>query len=270
MAVVALVIMAVAVPIIGGLTTTEKAENTGGIRATAIEEDVTITIKAADGQGIYEATTGQTYTQTEAAGKILGQSFNLSVRVGDALEGMCVYPGAGYSKAAYSGLTTITITVQGGMASIVYGDNTVTDLPCSWIVMPYADGELVLSGSKWASGGTAYWYSKDSNSTQVATARGDPMNAESVTYWEYNNSKTATATGHPTAINYGESSGVAKQIGSATIAGTKLTNVNIYYVPFEYSIESKSTTDTLVDLIPLLMIVGLMVAVVVAYVQWRE
>lgn len=63
-------------------------------------------------------------------------------------------------------------------------------------------------------------------------------------------------------------------VGSVTIPETILTQFDsapLAYVPVEYYSErDKSTSEILIDLIPLVMIAGLMVAVVAAYAQWKK
>lgn len=276
MAVVAIVIMAVVVPIFTDTTKAQTAYNTYpySFRMTEITGDVTITLTWVDSDtATVTSTAGTTATLSEDP-KIYATSFRLGPYIGSSsFSGYWSYPGATQLTGKLGG-SVITVTVSGGMATVA-GDkiSTVSGLPCEWIIIPDDDGELVAtnaSDSRMASGGTGYWYTSSSWSNQVS-ARGNPMDASTITYDAYLGSISAHSTGHPEAVTYEGTDGQAKKIGAIStpdISG--IPTVSLVAVPFEYTVEDKETIGTLVDLIPLLMIVGLMVAVVAAYVQFKE
>ncbi len=165
--------------------------------------------------------------------------------------------------------------------TLTYGDGTITmnlvtasgtttlTANSSWILLPNADGDMaVLSGTTaWIStGDKAYWTSADATNGLLTTAAGTPG--------EKIQARAASSTGAWT----GEASGtgiVSKQMQGYQLGDLQLsidtipeiTSATLVAAPVEYSYyeQKEGTVWTLTNLIPLLMMVGLILAVVTAY-----
>lgn len=174
---------------------------------------------------------------------------------------------------------TVSITESGVRFENTGGYSALTSRG-SYATYPDVNGSLALlkDTDPWLNVGkdvyvafTDQVYDSNTKKWKAGTggAYGQPWNGDSL--------DIATLTYDiPATTEIAAENGEAKQLGGLTSSDTtKVKDIIITAVvaPIEYTIESggggDSTVNTLVNLIPMLMIVGLMIAVVAAYIQFK-
>lgn len=191
-----------------------------------------------------------------------------------------------------SNSVTFYITLTQGSVYISKGSQSLNlwSFSSSWLIVPNDGGDwagLCMSsgtyynytefyGSAWIDkGATAVWVGFQ-KPYYTAVATGSPASGE-ITGSVRNIYDTDGKT-YPlsiTSIDTPKIGSRSMQVGDITVHSddyTRITEMNLAYVPLTYYMEDEKygSTKTLLNMIPLLMITGLMVAVVAAYAQWKK
>lgn len=276
--VAAIVVMAMAVPIISSMTEqTEQLTPISGALCRAQKIDTTSSTLAitqsADDSGVMTINGVEINVGVGGAFALIGYPTTVFFTPIETSEGY-LYSWAvinfnnGQIRATVPD-TGKGIDIADGVLSI--GSDTFST---EWLILPSEGGDLgaVKDRSEYA-GGSCYWakqptlkslYKMD-DPPNAAICWGDPTRlAEMIDYY-WDNGGNLVKNGTPVMVDYSD--------GMVGITAYGLTDaiMDLAYVPYYISEKSeKSTTDSMIDLIPLLMIVGLIIAVVAAYTQYRR
>ena len=274
--IVAIVVMAIAVPVIAGSgTTTKTAENGYTYRATELDTSTgthTLTFTRSSSEADATVTVNGIEIGTLKTAALIGRENVISwnadigaIRCTNLADGTT-------SNGAQSSTLESVITITDGQWIGVYGNSI--SIPS--IIIPSDDGDLgAMSTGNVSPGATCYWANfKNYNLSMVAS--GDPWQVESIQTHAYHLSGSAKIwSGAPSSVqtsNVGETSMTVGNIIFDEEILSYFTTADLMYFPIEYTETTSGVTGTvktMIDMIPLLMIVGLMVATVAAYIKFR-
>ena len=269
--------MAVAIPLIAGSTTeTATGENEGyAFRAEKVDTST----------GTTEITITRENDHAIVNGIDIGAFSTYPTLIGDGVLMLFVpnttsrQVGIGNTEVAMNALTWtigtdgITITITDG--TVTNGNITYTGV--DWFIIPSEDGPLgAMTSAKVTETTTCYWAKTTSryvSSISANLAVGMPTAADSITvHYGLSTGTSGQAVVQTTAVSsiaVSEDKNGIMTVGALTMAEALggVSELPLAFAPIEYSynVPGTGTVATLVGLIPLLMMVGLILAVVSAY-----
>ena len=272
--IVAIVVMAIAVPVIAGSgTTTKTAENVYTYRATLLDTSTgthTLNFAYSDTSSSGTVTINGVEIGTIGTAALFGPEVVLKwISTNSRLEITNVETWVS-DHVEIKDARTITIT-DGKWAGI--GGNEVS-IPS--IVIPSEDGELgAVDSGQVSPGSTCFWAQYDSYARWIYGV-GDPWRPAEVKAYAVNLFITDGGwSGTPSSVTTSNVGETSMSVGNLTfdeeIVG-EYEAAALMYVPVEYTETTSGVTGTvktMIDMIPLLMIVGLMVATVAAYIKFK-
>ena len=278
--IVAIVIMAIAVPVIAGAGISEKTmENEADYRASFVDVSTgTTTISlVVDGTSLKVNGTkiGGTLSDTYADDSpflITDSGILVFIRDGSTLQISAWYL-TGSDKIIDTGLE-ISDEIPMKIVDGIFDNN----MPINKIIIPDDEGDLGATASARVSpGGVCYWASLKMLDSFPAVVRseGDPWNPSAITANAYEHDNRKSWTGAPSSVVTSDIGKTAMTVRGLIFDDPVLSVVSssgLMFAPIEYigtSSGTSGTVQTLIDMIPLLMIVGLMVATVATYIKFR-
>lgn len=280
--IVAILIMAVAVPIFSDATKPATQLNDCRFAAVSQAQDMTITASLADGIVTVASTAGTmcTFQGTDTVQTIPIMADTALIQIKYTASSMS-YSYSSISGSSSDGSGGFTITLKNGVLN-------PNGAEISWIIVPSDSGNLGCinpangtgTAGAWAnSGQTMFWgyqsYISAVGENEILIGYGDPWDPSSITV----NAKASrtTWTGSPSSVEVLEDGPRAKKFGGLifddaildTFDDAALVFAPVEYTPNTSSGGSSDQVNTLVNLIPMIMVAGLVTAVAASYVRRR-
>lgn len=270
--VVAIVIMAIAIPIFTDATKPASQLNDAKFAAVSSGEPVTLTMESNNETVTIKSTLGTSFTYTRTA----------EAQIIPIMSDRGIWT----VTVSSSSISFAYVTISSTSSASPFFPLTFKKGAFDWAVFPAEGGDLGCINSTdgtgtqgaWAnSGQKMYWgYQKAQASSllyDVLIGWGDPWDAGSINVVA-KNTKTKW-TGSPSSVEVLEDGPRAKKFGGLVFDDpvlSQFTEASLVFAPLEYipntsSGGSSDQVNTLVNLIPMIMVAGLVVAVAASYVR---
>ncbi len=273
--IVAIVVMAIAVPVIAGAgTTTETKENEYTYRATLLDTSTgthTLNFSYSNTSSTGTVTINGVEIGTISTAVLIGPEVTLKwISTNSRL---MIQNTGSWASDYVEVINAKTITITDGKWTGASGN----EISVPSIIVPSEEGELgAMESGKVSPGSTCYWAQYDSYAKWIY-GYGDPWQPTQIKAFASNLYISGGQwSGTPSAVTTSDVGETSMTVGSLTF-DEKIVGVfsaaPLMYIPIEYTGTTSGVTGTvktLVDMIPLLMIVGLMVATVAAYIRFRS
>ncbi len=289
--IVAIVIMAVAIPIFSDATKPATQLNDVRYSGVGTSEAVTLTLTASDTEIIVSDGTGSVALAKPTEGSnciILADTFFVSVEPGSTSASAFIINTYNTYDTEKIGANVI-LRFESGETLVSQGSGAGQYLTNSLLVYPSSDGDLGCcaigdeDGLKpysyaWVNqGATCYWCQVSGADGSSLIGIGDPWDPTSITVNAWIESSSTAWTGHPSGVTLISDGPVARQFGALTFEDAALSGIAdsvVVFAPIEYqpnkaSGGSSDQVNTLVNLIPMIMVAGLVTAVAASYVRKR-